>query len=70
MDERFRVSLKDKLSNETAFERTKTHKTLITTIKKRQVSFFAHIFRKERLKNLVSTGTLEGILDREQNHKK
>ena len=50
----------DKLSNETVSERAETCRALITTITKRQMLFFGHVCRKEKLEYLVSTGKLEG----------
>ena len=56
-----RVSWMDKLSNQTILERVETHKTLVTTITKRQkFHFFGHVCRKEKLEYLVSTGKFEG----------
>ena len=55
-----RVSWMDKLSNQTMLERAETHETLVTTITKRQMSFFGHVCRKEKLEYLVSTGKFEG----------
>ena len=50
----------NKLSNQTMFEKVETHKTLVTTITKRPMSFFGHVCRKEKLEYLVSTGKFEG----------
>ena len=55
-----RVLWMDKLSDETVLERAETCRTLITTIKKRQMLFFGHVYRKEKLEYLVSIGKLEG----------
>ena len=50
----------DQLSTQTILERAETHKTLVAAVTKRQISFFGHICRKEKLEYLVSTGKFEG----------
>ena len=53
------MSIKISQSTVLILERAETHETLVTTITKRQMSFFGHICRKEKLEYLVSTGKFE-----------
>ena len=55
-----KVSWLDRQSNEIVLDRFGSHRNLINVITKRQMSFFGHICRKEKLENLVSTGKIEG----------
>ena len=55
-----KVSWLGRQSNEIVLDRFGSHISLINVITKRQMSFFGHICRKEKLENLVSTGKIEG----------
>ena len=54
-----KVSWLDRQSNVIFLDRTGSHRNLINVITKRQRSFFGHMCRNEKLKNLVSTGKME-----------
>ena len=41
-----------------------THRTLIKTIRTRQLKFFGHVMRKQGLEHLVISGKIEGKRDR------
>ena len=48
------------MTNEEVLRRAKTKRWIIQTIAKRQVSFFGHVMRKEKIEQLVTTGKIIG----------
>ena len=61
-----RISYKDRATNEEILRRANVDSTLMKDIVKRQMKFFGHIIRKEKLENLVVTGSIEGKRARER----
>ena len=59
-----RISWTDHLTNEEVLRKAKTERSLIKTIRKRQLQFLGHIMRKERLENLMLTGYTDGKRDK------
>ena len=55
-----RVSWTDHVTNEDVLERTRSSRTLLQTIAKRQICFLGHILRKNALETVVFTGAVEG----------
>ena len=50
----------DKMTNEEVLRRARTKRWIIQTIARRQVSFFGHAMRKEKIEQLVTTGKIIG----------
>ena len=48
------------MSNEKVLEKIGKQKELISTIRKRQMRFFGHVWRKDGLEKLVTSGFIEG----------
>ncbi|GFN90701.1 craniofacial development protein 2-like protein [Plakobranchus ocellatus] len=59
-----------KKTNDTVLEEAHTTRLLISKIRKRQVTFFGHVMRREKLENLVTTGMLEGKRSRGKQREK
>lgn len=55
-----KVPWTDKRTNEEVLQMMEERRTLMTTIKLRQMKFFGHVMRKEGLENLAVTGMVEG----------
>ena len=55
-----KVNRIDKVTNEEVLHRAGTKRWIIRTIAKRQVSFFGHVIRKEKIEQLVTTGKIIG----------
>ena len=55
-----RISWKEKRTNESILEETNQERTLINTIRKRQLKFLGHICRHKGLEFLSLTGKIEG----------
>ena len=55
-----KISWTHLLSNEEALRRAKTKHTLLMIIRKRQLEFLGHIMRKNRLEELILTGSVDG----------
>ena len=55
-----RISFTEHMSDEKVLERCNAERTLIKTIRKRQMCFLGHIMRKEGLENLTLTGKIQG----------
>ena len=55
-----KITWTEKASNEEILERTIKSIKLLNTIKKRQITLFGHVIRKNKLENLVVTGKIEG----------
>ena len=55
-----RISWTDHLTNEEVLRKAKTERSLIKTIRKRQLRFLSHIMRKEGLENLILAGYIDG----------
>ena len=58
-----RILWTDHLTNE-VLRKAKTERSLIKTIRKRQLQFLGHIMRKEGLENLMLTGYIDGKRDK------
>ena len=50
-----------KNSNETALRKADSTRSLVDRLPKRQVNFFGQVMWREKLKQLVKTGMIEGI---------
>ena len=55
-----RVSWTERRTNESILEEIGKQRELMRTIKKRQLGFLGHVFRKESLENLSLTGKIDG----------
>ena len=55
-----RISFTEHTSDEKVLERCNAERTLVKTIRKRQMGFLGHIMRKEGLENLTLTGKVQG----------
>jgi len=55
-----KISWVEHQSNEEVLRKAKTERSLIKTIRERQMKFMGHIMRKEGLENLTLTGRIEG----------
>ena len=55
-----RISFTEHTSDEKVLERCNAERTLIKTIRKRQMGFLGHIMRKEGFENLILTGKAQG----------
>jgi len=64
-----RIPWTDRVTNEEVLKRAGTKKTLLSTIRRRQLEFLRHVVRKEGLENLVLTGKIEGNRDRGRQRK-
>ena len=51
-------------TNDDVLRRAGCEKSLLVTIRKRQLEFFGHVMRKEGLEELFITGKIEGRRDR------
>ena len=49
-----------KKSNEDVLKEAGTTRTLINTIRRRQLKFLGHVMRQQNMENLVMTGKIEG----------
>ena len=56
----FRISRMDHITNKEVLRRAGRERSLVKSIRKRQLQFLEHIMRKERLENLTLTGRIEG----------
>ena len=54
------MSWKDRETNESVLQRARVGRQLLAKVKKRQMKFFGHIIRKDRIENQVVTGKIEG----------
>ena len=59
-----RISWKEKRTNESILEETNQERSLINTIRKRQLKFLGHICRHKGLEFLSLTGKIEGTRSR------
>ena len=59
-----RISWKEKRTNESILEETNQERSLIKTIRKRQLKFLGHICRHKGLEFLSLTGKIEGTRSR------
>ena len=59
-----RISWTERVSNEDVLRRADVEKKLIKLVRKRQLSFLGHIYRKDDLERAVLTGKIEGKRDR------
>ena len=59
-----KVPWTEKLSNEAVLKRMKRDRTMVSTIRKRQLKFFGHVWRDGGLENLVISGRIDGKRDR------
>ena len=59
-----RISWKEKRTNESVIEETNQERSLIKTIRKRQLKFLGHICRHKGLEFLSLTGKIEGTRSR------
>jgi len=59
-----RISWTDKVKNEEVLRRADVTKKLVQTIRKRQLSFLGHVYRKDDLERAVLTGRIKGKRDR------
>ena len=59
-----RISWTEKVKNEEVLRRADVTKKLVQTIRKRQLSFLGHVYRKDDLERAVLTGRIEGKRDR------
>ena len=57
---RIRMSWTEKRSNESILKEINTERSLIKTIRKRQLEFVGHIYRYQGLEHLAPTGKIEG----------
>ena len=55
-----RISWTEKRSNESILKEINTERSLIKTIRKRQLDFLGHIYRDKGLEHLALTGKIEG----------
>ena len=55
-----KIAWTEKKTNEEILNEIGIERSLIVTIKKRQLSFFGHMMRKEGLEHLAITGKVEG----------
>jgi len=55
-----RIPWTDRVTNEEVLKRAGTKRTLLSTIRRRQLEFLGHVVRKEGLENLVLTRKIEG----------
>ena len=55
-----RISWTEKRSNESILKEINTERSLIKTIRKRQLEFLGHIYRDKGLEHLALTGKIEG----------
>ena len=55
-----KISWKEKKSNEAVLEDAETKRSLIKTIRKRQMEFLGHLNRHKDLEHLALTGKIEG----------
>ena len=55
-----RMSWKDRETNENVLQRVGVGRQWLAEVKKRQMKFFGHVFRKDGIENLVVTGKIEG----------
>ena len=56
----FRIAWSDHVTNEEVLRRARRERSLMISIRKRQLQFLGHIMRKEGLENLTLTGRIEG----------
>ena len=59
-----RISWKEKKSNETVLQQSGIRRSLIKTIRRRQLEFLGHINRGRGLEHLALTGRINGTRDR------
>jgi len=64
-----RIPWTDRVTNEEVLKRAGTKRTLLSTIRRRQLEFLGDVVRKEGLENLVLTGKIEGNRDRGRQRK-
>ena len=55
-----RISGKNRVTNDEIYRRMGTSKSLLRDIVRRQLSFFGHVLRKDKLEKLVVTGFGDG----------
>ena len=58
------ISWKEKVRNEEVLKRAGTKRELIEMIRKRQLSFLGHVYRKDDIERTVLTGRIDGKRDR------
>ena len=56
----FRISWKNRISNDEVYRRMGTVNALLEDIVKRQLNFLGHVLRKDELEKLVVTGFVDG----------
>ena len=54
------ISWTEKKSNEEVFQEAGVYRTLMKSIRQRQLAFLGHVLRRQGLENLVVTGRIEG----------
>ncbi len=65
-----RVSWKAKITNKKIFEMAGVNRSLILTIKKRQLRYFGHVVRHDSLQKTIMTGKIAGKRDRGRQRRK
>ena len=55
-----KISWKEKRTNQEVLEMTKMKRSLLNTIRKRQMKFFGHTYRAKGIEHLSATGKIEG----------
>jgi len=55
-----KISWMEKKSNEEVFQEAGAHRTLLKSIRQRQLAFLGHVLRRQSLENLVVTERIDG----------
>lgn len=55
-----KISWTERITNEEVLRRAKIKRSLIPTIREKQMKFFGHIFRKQSIEHLILTGKISG----------
>lgn len=63
-----RIPSMELMSNDIILEKMEIRRTLICSIRRRQLKFLGYIMKKEGLKNLTVTGHIEGKRDKGKQH--
>ena len=63
-----RISWVKQLSNEKVLQMVKMERSMLKTIRKRQLKFVGHVVRKNGLEKLVLEGKIEGKKTREEDN--
>ena len=64
-----RISWIDRVTNEDVLKKAGINRSLMTIIRKRQLSFLGHVYRKDNIERVALTGRIEGKRSRGRQRK-